>query len=173
MHGQSLWDTVLHVPLVIHDPRRSDGGRRVAAQVRSVDVMPTLLEIAGLDPEAADGRSLLPMMAGRERADRPAYSELRVRETSQLRSATWRTGEHKLHLNAGLKNRRSLELYDVAEDPGETRDLALERAKQRSALDAELREWIGTIERRGSPWKRGTEIGDELQDRLRALGYGE
>ena len=173
LHGQSLWDTILHVPLVIHDPRRSDGGRRVAAQVRTVDVMPTLLEIAELDPEAADGRSLLPMMAGRESVDRPAYSELRVRETSQLRSATLRTGEQKLHLNAGLKDRRSLELYDVAADPGETRDLAMERPKQRAALDAELREGIGTIERRGSPWKRGTDIGDELQDRLRALGYGE
>jgi arylsulfatase A-like enzyme len=174
LHGQTLWDTVLHVPLLVVDPRRGDAGRRVTTQVRTVDVMPTLLELAGLPPEAGlDGRSLLPVMAGRETADRPAYSELRHRENGALRAATLRTGRHKLHLNPGEPARETLELYDLARDPAEQEDLALAQPEERNRLNRELQRWVSRIEGRGQPWRRPMDIGADLQDRLKALGYGD
>ncbi|ROR29628.1 sulfatase family protein [Inmirania thermothiophila] len=62
------------IPLVVVDPRRR-GPRTVRATVRSVDLAPTLLELAGLDPGRlqADGRSLVPFMDGVEAAPRAAY----------------------------------------------------------------------------------------------------
>ena len=63
-----------HVPFIVLDP----GGRlqgRIDATVRSVDIAPTLLELAGLPPEAleADGVSLLPLASGKDRRPRAAY----------------------------------------------------------------------------------------------------
>lgn len=62
------------IPLIVVDPRRR-GPRTVRATVRSVDLAPTLAELAGLDPAglAADGRSLVPLMDGAEQASRAAY----------------------------------------------------------------------------------------------------
>jgi arylsulfatase A-like enzyme len=69
MHGHTLFDELLHVPLVVLPPRgRSDVARgvRIPAQVRLEDVAATLLDIAGLDPALAlDGTSLLPLLLGK------------------------------------------------------------------------------------------------------------
>ena len=59
------FDQAYHVPLIIRDPRRPLGhGRRVEAFTEAVDIMPTLLDAAGLEvPPQCDGRSLLPYLA--------------------------------------------------------------------------------------------------------------
>jgi len=191
LHGQTLWDTILRVPLIVHDPRR-EGGRRIATQVRSLDVMPTLLELAGVAPAfpaeaprahpALDGRSLVPLLDGREAVDRPAFSELRDRESGRLLGATLRTRSHKLHLNAPPKRgpnvpdrgRAGLELYDLATDPGELDDRAARDVRERARLHGELQRHVAEVERRGPPWGAGRrQIAPELQRRLEALGYVE
>jgi hypothetical protein len=61
----SLYDENVLVPLVLLDPRRDGSPRRVRTQVRSVDIMPTVLELLGVAaPDGLDGRSLVPLMAG-------------------------------------------------------------------------------------------------------------
>jgi arylsulfatase A-like enzyme len=191
LHGQTLWDTVLHVPLIVFDPRR-EGGRRIATQVRTVDVMPTILDLAGVprpEPEdgdaepspVLDGRSLVPVLDGRERADRPAYGELRDRESGRLLGATLRTREYKLHLNAPPRRgpnvpdrgRRPLELYDLEDDPAERRDRAAEEAHERARLHGEIQRHVAEVERRGLPWGEGARraVAPDLQRRLEALGY--
>ncbi len=61
-----LYDTDLRVPLVIALPGCANAGRRVASQVRSIDLVPTLLELLGLpSAEGLDGVSLAPLLAGR------------------------------------------------------------------------------------------------------------
>jgi arylsulfatase A-like enzyme len=71
MHGATLYDEIVRVPLVLSAPGRVEHGV-VTSQVRSVDLMPTLLELAGLPGGEADGVSLLPLLDGREQGDRPA-----------------------------------------------------------------------------------------------------
>jgi arylsulfatase A-like enzyme len=59
------FDQAFHVPLIIADPRRKGGGR-VATFSEAVDVMPTIVELAGAPPPAhLDGRSLVPFLDGR------------------------------------------------------------------------------------------------------------
>ena len=66
MHGATLYDEIVNVPLILSAPGRLEPGV-VREQVRSVDLMPTLLELAGVPAGEMDGESLL-----RVDGDRPA-----------------------------------------------------------------------------------------------------
>jgi arylsulfatase A-like enzyme len=71
MHGATLFDEIVQVPLILSAPATIEPGV-VRTQVRSIDLMPTLLDLAGLPARETDGESLLPLMDGREQGDRPA-----------------------------------------------------------------------------------------------------
>ncbi len=71
MHGATLHDEIVQVPLIVSAPGRVDPAT-VYSQVRSVDLAPTLLELAGIPGSDMDGHSLLPLLDGREEGDRPA-----------------------------------------------------------------------------------------------------
>jgi len=71
MHGATLYDEIVHVPLIVSAPGTIEPGV-VETQVRSIDVMPTLLELAGLPAREADGESLLSLIDGRAHGDRTA-----------------------------------------------------------------------------------------------------
>ena len=187
LHGQTLWDTILHVPLIVHDPRRGEVGRRVATQVRAVDVMPTILELAGLAPEVPtepasesnaprepmvlDGRSLVPILDGAEDDDRLAFSELRDGKDGRLKAATLRTRTHKVHLNAPGTNRPALQFFTLEDDSGEQHDQAHESIRERARLHGELQKQVAEVERRGPPWGRNKSVPANLRRRLESLGY--
>ena len=71
MHGAALFDEIVHVPLILSAPEAIEPGV-VETQVRSIDLMPTLLDLASLPAAATDGHSLLPLTDGREQGDRIA-----------------------------------------------------------------------------------------------------
>jgi arylsulfatase A-like enzyme len=71
MHGATLYDEVVQVPLVISAPGRIEPAV-VRSQVRSVDLVPTLLELAGVPSGELDGISLLSLLDGSEEGDRTA-----------------------------------------------------------------------------------------------------
>ncbi len=65
-HGYGLYDELLRLPLLARFPAGEYGGRRVAAQVQSVDIVPTLIDVAGLPPRPElPGQSLIPLLAGK------------------------------------------------------------------------------------------------------------
>jgi choline-sulfatase len=71
MHGATLYDEVVQVPLIVSAPGRVEPAA-VRSQVRSVDLVPTLLELAGVPGGEMDGVSLLPLLDGSEDGDRTA-----------------------------------------------------------------------------------------------------
>jgi len=71
MHGATLHEEIVQVPLLLSAPSRLEPGV-VWSQVRTVDLAPTLLELAGAAVPELDGRSLLPLADGREEGDRLA-----------------------------------------------------------------------------------------------------
>ena len=97
-HRNSLFDEVTKVPLVVRFPRRLPPGLRAVPQTRSIDVGPTLLDMAGLpSPEDVLGSSLLPLIAaGPAARDRPAVAELRTREYDlrSVRTLRWKVVEN-------------------------------------------------------------------------------
>ena len=117
-HG-NLSDENLLVPLLIAYPRRFEGGRIETAQLRSVDVVPTVLHLAGIDPLAGiDGESFVPILEGEAPAPRPAWAysggtnrglALRLTDgtTALANDAPW----------PGLCDNESIELRGAAASP--------------------------------------------------------
>jgi arylsulfatase A-like enzyme len=145
MHGATLYDEVVQVPLVLSAPGRIEP-TVVGSQVRSVDLVPTLLELAGVPSGAADGASLLTLLDGSEHGDRPAVIVGTDRGTlSQLavRMPPWKlildveSGEEEAYrLDVDPRERVSR----PAEAPGELRELAfreLESAERRELTEEE------------------------------------
>jgi len=118
-HGHTMYDELIHVPLLLRLPGRLAAQRSVETQVRLVDVVPTVLEILDLDPvDNLDGASLLPVIEGKERPHRPAFSE-RLLYFEQRKAI--RDGQYKYVLFAESGRE---ELYDLQRDPDELYNLA-------------------------------------------------
>jgi arylsulfatase A-like enzyme len=113
-HDFNLYDDTLHVPLIIKAP--GAGAREITGQVRLIDLMPTMLDFAGIPPDAdAQGRSLKPLVTveGDAPGEEYAFSESSL-GGKVIRSAKWKL----------IRARRRTELYDLQKDPGEKHDLA-------------------------------------------------
>ena len=75
-HGIFLYDSTIHVPLIVKLPRQSAAEKVVDAQVRTTDILPTVLDLLGFPPPARlDGESLKPLFASIENTDRMAFGE--------------------------------------------------------------------------------------------------
>ncbi len=75
-HGIFLYDSTTHVPLIVKLLGGLSAGVVVTAQVRTIDIVPTLLELTGAPaPQRKDGESLEPYFAGKSEAARPAFGE--------------------------------------------------------------------------------------------------
>jgi arylsulfatase A-like enzyme len=135
-HGFSLYDELVHVPLVIKLPGRIDG-KVVRDQISSLDVMPTVMELLDLRmPENAKdqlrGASLVPALKGQS-VDKDVFSETDYRLYTFKRSIQTKEG-WKLIYTLESKGR---ELYNLKRDPGETRNLV--DAEPRIAYELEQR----------------------------------
>ncbi len=161
-HGVFVYDATLRVPWIMAGPGIARG--RVSSVVaRGIDVAPTLLDYAGLRvPRGLQGRSLRPAANGREMPDAPAYAEsLFCRlNLGWAELHAWRTARWKL-----VEAPRP-ELYDLDADPAETRDVSVDREDEAEALRSALRR---ALEAR--PPDASTVPGNEVRERLRALGY--
>ncbi len=179
-HGHALYDEQLRVPLILRDPTRRFAVRRVSAQVRLVDVMPTILDLLGL-PAALDrnGRSLVPLLRGEESEPRLAWSEIphHVLIDAGVRWAV-RTGAHKLIVTpppARGGGEARLELYDLQADARERSNLAPGDPARRAELMQQLRNVALELNASGAAVYREVSgpPDPQLQERLRSLGYVE
>ena len=131
-HGNSLYDTLLRVPLVIRGPRFGlEKGMAIAWYVTSVDVMPTVLELLGLPPLARQsGVSLVPLLRGGAPSPRLLFAE-----DGRGGFAARQIVSTRLKIIAH-RNAPDFHLFGVVKDPGELVDLALR-------APANTYEWIG------------------------------
>ncbi|HEY8155856.1 MAG TPA: sulfatase [Myxococcota bacterium] len=177
-HGHALYDEQLRVPLIVRDPTRAFAVRRVAAQVRLVDVMPTILDLLGL-PASPDriGRSLVPLLDGAESEPRLAWSEIPHHALIDP-GVRWsvRTGSYKLILTPPPPGGSAqLELYDLRADAQERSNLAARDPARRAELMQQLRSLSRELNASGAAvYREASEQPDPaLQERLRSLGYVE
>lgn len=169
-HGFFIYDATMAVPFLLRTPyRQVGGGRRVSAQVRGIDLMPTVLDLVGVPiPEAVQGESLVPLADGSvDDLGLWAYSESLYPRNhygwSPLRSL--RNG--LLHFISAPRP----ELFEVASDPGETTDLAPSRpgqVRQLERLLARITDEFSAEERSGA---EPQTLDEETRARLAALGY--
>lgn len=162
-HGIFLYDATLRVPWVMAGPQ-IPAGRVSRTVARSIDVLPTLLDYAGLAQRSdVDGRSLRRAADGEPMSDAPAYAESLYAEL-ELGWAplhAWRT--------AGLKFIKAPqpELYDLQNDPSEKAN----RAAEQPARVSDLSRRLDVALRQPAPSAPAVPVDAEAAARLRALGY--
>ena len=119
-HGTTVYEEEINVPLVVWGPGVT--ARRERAPVSLVDVLPTLLDVAGLTPPSElCGISLRPQLNGEPAVARPVYVEQIPDHTRTYFAVAFIQGETKTILRPSFELR---ELYDLAGDPGEQNNKA-------------------------------------------------
>jgi len=144
-HG--MYDQTLHVPLILRYPGRIPAGKRVAGYNSHKDLLPTLMELAGIESVIAfDGRSLLPMVRGEVASHE---SEFYITECTWMRKHGWRTPQWKLieALEPDFHFKPAVELYNLVEDPGELVNLAESEPKVVEELRERMNAWIDRREK--------------------------
>jgi tetratricopeptide (TPR) repeat protein len=160
-HGVLLYREVLHVPLIVKLPGEELAGRRVAAPAQLVDLLPTIAGAVGVRaPVGLPGISLIDLARGEGPTDRAIYSETLYPRLhlgwSELRSLT--DARHQYIESPDP------ELYDIVEDPRQTRNVRAERRRELRELTAQLAAVPLNLE--------GPAAADpEEMARLSALGY--
>jgi arylsulfatase A-like enzyme len=167
-HGHTLYQELLRVPLFVRLPGVVAPGSVVQEPVGLVDVAPTLCELAGLSPPRSfGGRSLVPLLRGEPLAPRAHLAHGNFWGDPLT---SWTSGDLKLILTpARGEDPERVELYDLARDPGERRDLAAERPDEVRRLRDELEAVRAHLAAGagGAP----VELDSATRARLEALGY--
>jgi arylsulfatase A-like enzyme len=204
-HGPSLYQEMLSVPLVLRFPARIPAGARVETPVSTLGVFATVLDLTGLEaPPTLQVGSLVPLAAGAAGpesgavqsaaaggsasaggpvlaenlmntqlgGDGVSYADAQMRGDRRYRA--YRTGSWKL---VETSQGESF-LFDLASDPGETRDLAAARPTELARLRGELeavRRRVGLPELNAELAGDAArpELDEDTQERLRELGYLE
>ena len=162
-----LWDSTTHVPLMIRWPGRDREGQRFDGLVQTLDLFPTLVAAAGLPVPPQDGTDLRELTGKGHDGRRAVFSEHAGRLGVSVRTKDWRYG-----LSEG--NARFLPdgpyLYDLRNDPGETKSVAGQGLPVEKELNGLLVRWLGT--RRKNPNPEARDLTEEERQKLKALGYG-
>ncbi|MYB19748.1 MAG: sulfatase-like hydrolase/transferase [Holophagales bacterium] len=169
-HGFFVYDSTVHVPLIVRLPGGVESGRVVTDAVSHVDIAPTLIELLELDGTgAAQGRSLLPDMQGLPNtlAERGVYAEsfyaLDHYGWAPLRSL--RTADYK------YIETPDPELYSLLEDPGELTNVLLERREVSRELRIAALELAAELDSAAPEAAPEPDLDEEALAQLRALGY--
>jgi arylsulfatase A-like enzyme/Flp pilus assembly protein TadD len=170
-HGVFAYESTLRVPLILAQfpgggaaapPGRTTPGATSGVPVRLVDIVPTIADLTGIGVAAGlPGRTLLPAASGREDEPRPTYFEAMTamlkRGWAPLRGVI--AGREK-YIDLPLE-----ELYDLAADPKEERNLASGGAERVRVLGAQLKAFGAAL-----PGDQASESA-AVRARLQSLGY--
>jgi len=174
-HGHTLYDELLHVPLVLRLPSHRGGGQRSSRLVRQIDIAPTLLDLAGVGgADSLPGESLVE--GGAEPVVAPGNPDAPIEVLSQsslgpelaaITSDSWKVIEVTSHGSDDFR------VYDRDKDRRETTDLAGAHPVLVGYARQRLTEWRSNRPRpkHGAPVAPAPTIDPATRDKLRALGY--
>lgn len=164
-HGFMAYNSTMHVPLIMAPPRGGKTKQQVAEPVSLVDVFPTILDVLGVSaPNATTGRTLQPAFDGRPLPERPCYGETEAPylEAGWCPLRTWTTSRWKF-----IQTTRA-ELYDLAADPGELRNLLTDQPDEAAELEQALSEFESRLQLRQGT---ATVLSPAERQALAGLGY--
>ena len=185
-HHFALRDALIHVPLILRAPKIVPAGVRVPARVQTIDILPTLLTLLGIEHldlwKALQGRSLLPLP---DREDRDIVAEefrpllemkfvdaydpdFDVDDVFGHRSRAWLREQYKYVAH----EEGAEEIYDLSRDRREENDLSAERPAELKQMRDGLIRWMGSFQ----PFEVKQENfrfqpDKSTEEQLRSLGY--
>ncbi|MCY4158279.1 MAG: sulfatase [Bacteroidetes bacterium] len=142
-----VYEGGIREPFIMRWPMLLDGGQIESTPIISPDLMPTLLQIAGLpEPDVTDGVSLLPLLMGQQMPERdlywhyPHYGNQGGSPVSAVRRGDWK-------LIRFYEDDRE-ELYDLAVDVSESEDMASIQTEKLNELSNALDMWLNQVDAR-------------------------
>jgi uncharacterized sulfatase len=198
-HSLVAYDDLVRVPLMLRYPRLYPAGRRISSIVSTLRVFHAILEAAEIQPNGSDGGQALTdvetltltrELNGSNPAEETVFAEAFTPDTllalmenenptaidtfrcRSMRRAAYQ-GRHKL-ITVGDEPD---ELFDVIDDPEETKNLLAQDPERVSQLQLRLNSFVREAEaRRPANWESARAVSledEEISERLRALGYIE
>src|SRR3989475_5826151 len=166
-HGVFLYDATLRIAFLMAGPG-IPAGLRIKQQVRSIDFLPTLLELmGGKAPDQVQGASLVPALSGKPVATGVSYGEtlypkmnMGWAELRSIRSGQWK------YVRAPKP-----ELYDLARDAGETINVIRQHPAEAQRFETVLN---GVVSPGGGGTAEKVEtrlVNEQAMEELRSLGY--
>jgi len=154
-HASTSWDTtvyddLIHVPLLIYYPKKLPKGKRIDPQVRMIDIMPTVLDVLEIPfSKPIQGKSLLPLIQDQADFQETAFSETSPcgyscpKRLENNRLFAVRTNEWKLISKYYTDSAEThYELYNLKDDPGETRDVIEQYPEIAEQFKQGLQQWM-------------------------------
>ena len=174
-HAVSCFEETTKVPIIISLPGMADGGRIVRERVRNIDIVPTILEMEGIEANPKiTGKSLMPLIRGDKEADeRVVVSE--GRSMRAIIAGKWRllVRDKEAQFVAGYGGPIVEELFDLDEDPGERHSLVKERPEIVAEMKARLAAALKNVPMAGTAASLADEKGDKPTLHLRFAGGGK
>jgi choline-sulfatase len=163
-HGIFLYDSTTHVPLILKLPVGIEAGRQVDAQVRTIDILPTVLDLVNSPaPPGFDGASLRPYFTGPGAPDRVAFGE-----TDYPLRFGWAPLRSVRADGVKFIEAPQPELYDLQTDPAEMKN----EYQPWNADVQKLRAMLADLRlRQPQPSPTPATVGQSTTDELTTLGY--
>jgi len=177
-HGNTLYDSEIHVPLILGGAVPFNQKLSIADQVSSVDILPTIMDFLNIPVNGkVRGISLIPSIDGKKMGQRMAYSE-GIHTKEEKKSV--RTLENKLIANLKGKNKNNsdeinYELYDIVRDKQESENIFSIKTTAAKTFVQYLKQIMKSIDvNRGQLAKTRHQLPQhdkELMKDLKGLGY--
>lgn len=166
-HGVFLYEETLRIAFLLAGPG-VPSGVRISAQARTIDLLPTLLDLmGGQAPAGCQGVSLVPAFHGRPVDTEYSYAEtlfpkmnMGWAELRAIRSNRWK------YIRAPKP-----ELYDLAQDPDEKQNIIDRHPVEASALEARLKTILGPAAQGGAEKVQTSLVDENTLRQLKTLGY--
>ena len=182
-HSHTLYNELIKVPLVIKFPKNKFAGKKVDTLVRSVDIMPTILEMLGvnLEKDILDGESLLSLIHGDEVQDRVFFSELKYQDDFPDKISS-NLERNKLILNEPFTEEQlsrfmipppkidKEELYDLRTDPQEKLNMVADEQGLFNRIAKQIAEYSLKAKMKEKELDK-QELDEKVIEQLKALGY--
>lgn len=163
-HGWNLYPEVYEVPLIFFWPGHLPGGRQISAQIRSIDIAPTLFALAGLTlPDSFEGETLLPMQADAIQS-RVALSAVGLND--YIPNLDYAAVISEKHLYVLEKTTNTVEFYDLESDADAKHNLGASHPEAAFYARLEESDTVGRAPKQ-------TELDPQTRKQLESLGYLE